>query len=156
MLKDPGNPRQKLGDNLTRSQLAHQGDLPSFWTQLPLSLNGVLRGGVLTVVSVILLVSVYYAFEVFRQLGQFIKDPASARQAVADIGDMIVADSLTLQLQGDAPLQLGPLIAFFLLIVLYLVWLYVPATLITVCGRILLAVAKDLPDLKSKKASSKS
>jgi len=157
MLKEPGNPRQKLGEHLTRSESALQGNSSSFGTQFQISLNGILRGGVLTVASVTLLVSVYFAFEVFRQIGQLIKDPASAKQAVADIGEMIASDALTLQLSGEvAPLQFGPLVAFFLLIFLYLVWLYVPATLISVCGRILLAIVKDLPDSKAKKASTKS
>lgn len=156
MLKEPGNPRQKLGENLTRSESMHQSSSSAFWTQFELSLSGILRGGVLTIVSLMLLLSVYFAFEVFRQLGQFIKDPATGRQAVADIGDMIAADSLTLQLSGEAPLLFGPLVAFLLLIFLYFLWLYIPATLIYFSSRIIFAIIKDLPDSKSKKTATKS
>ena len=157
MLKEPGNPRQKLSGNLTRSESALQGNPPSFWSEYQISLNGILRGLVLTIVSVMLVVSVYFAFEVFWQVGDLIADPSSAQQAVADIGEMIETDGLTLQLSSEAtPMQFGSLVAFFLLIFLYLVWLYVPATLIYFCCRIILAITKDLPDSKSKKTATKS
>ncbi len=108
------------------------------------------------VVSLTLLVSVSYGFEVFRQLGQFIKDPATGRQAVADIGDMIAADSFSFQMSGEAPMLIGPLLSFVLLILLYFVWLYIPATLIYFSSRIILTIIKDLPDSKSKKTATKS
>ena len=156
MLKEPGNPRLKLGENVTPSESMHQSSSSAFWTQFDLSLSGILRGGVLMVVSLTLLVSVSYGFEVFRQLGQFIKDPATGRQAVADIGDMIAADSFSFQMSGEAPMLIGPLLSFVLLILLYFVWLYIPATLIYFSSRIILTIIKDLPDSKSKKTATKS
>ena len=147
MVKDSDKPLQKSNDNATRQQPAYRDGIEPF-SEIPFSLNGLLRGGVLTVISLILVVSVYHALEVFRQLGLFIKDPGSARQAVADIGEMIAADQLTLQFGDTTPL--GPLLAFLLMIVLYLVWLYVPAKLITICSRILLATLKDSTESKTR------
>ena len=55
------------------------------------------------------------------------------------IAQLIDADRLAFQVAPDNRVEPGKLIAFLGLLLCYALWIWVPAQLIAVCGRILLA-----------------
>ena len=101
-------------------------------------LGHLLRGTCLIGVFTMLAIAAYFALQVFFAIGALISDPASAQEAVAAIGRNISADKLAFQPPGQDSIEVGNLVSFLLLLFCYVLWLYVPATLISVCSRILL------------------
>ena len=95
---------------------------------------------------VLLIVSAYLAINVFFSIGALIRDPQAAKSSVAGVAELISAEKLTFNYDAEQSLEFGNLVAFLLLLFCYILWLYVPATLISVCARILLGtMAKKKP-----------
>jgi hypothetical protein len=101
------------------------------------SIAQLLRGIALIGVFGLLVTAAYYSLEVFQHVGRLVQDPATARPAVEAIADMISADQMLLEQKTQA-FRVGDAVAFVLLMGLYLLWLYIPATIISVCSRVLL------------------
>jgi hypothetical protein len=108
-------------------------DLPSLID----SVAQLLRGVALIGVFALLVTAAYYSLDVFQRLGQLIQDPSTARPAVKSIAEMISADQMVFK-QDEQMFRVGDALAFVLLLGCYLLWLYVPATIISVCSRVLL------------------
>jgi hypothetical protein len=102
------------------------------------SVSHLLRGVVLIGIFALLVTAAYYSLEVFQRLGQLVQDPAVARPAVKSIADMIGAEQMVIQ-QQDKTFHVGDVAAYVLLLATYLLWIYVPATIISVCSRVLLS-----------------
>jgi hypothetical protein len=114
-------------------------------TDLVDTLAAILRGATVVGVFVLLVVGIYLAIDVFHAVGKLILDPAEAESAVAAIGELIDGENLVIAWDEENPTPLGNLIAFILLLVCYLIWLYVPATIISVSGRVLLSSVRQRP-----------
>jgi hypothetical protein len=106
-------------------------------------LSTLVRGACLVGVFLLLFVSACLALQVFFQIGKLISDPATSQSAVNDMAQLISGDQLVVRWSNDNRLELGNLVAVVLLIFFYLLWLYVPVTLIWVCSRILLGWRKS-------------
>jgi hypothetical protein len=134
MRKDPGNPRYR-GEERPGSEKSTAVDES---VGIVDAIAMVTRGLCLVGVFALLVVSACLAVSVFYVIGSLIRDPATAKNAVNAIAELISADKLAVAFAGDERLEFGNLVAFLLYLFCFLLWLYVPASLITVSSRILL------------------
>lgn len=150
MSRDPGNPRLR-GEERPGSEKPTRVDESMGIVD---AIAMVTRGLCLVGVFVLLVVSACLAVSVFYVIGSLIRDPSTAQNSVNAIAELISADKLTVAFAGDDRLEFGNLVAFLLYLFCYLLWLYVPATLITVSSRILLgALAKSKTSAKKRQPS---
>ena len=141
-MRDPGNPRGNDPDD--RRSIDRDSSSPD---DLVGALAALLRGLCLVAFFVVLVIGMYYAIQVFTQVGRVITDPGIARDSVDAIAEMIDAEKLTWNL-GQDPIEPGRLIAYLLLFVWYLIWFWIPMALIHAAGKIILG---SLPDRDKKK-----
>ena len=127
-------------------------EIPGFeFGDMIAGLGHLLRGTCLVGIFTMLVIAAYFAVQVFFRIGALVSDPATAQESVAAIGRIISADKLRFQPPGQDPIEVGDLVSFLLLLFCYVLWLYVPATLISVCSRVLLRSIGD-----GKKRSNRS
>ncbi len=150
MRKDPGNPRfrdeERPGSEKTDGEVA---------VGIVDAIAMVTRGLCLIGVFVLLVVSACLGISVFYMIGGFIRDPSIAQDSINSIAELISAEKLTFAYADDQLLEFGNLVAFILYLFCFLLWLYVPAALITVSSRILLGTLNQTKQ-RAEKAGSKS
>lgn len=137
MRKDPGNPRERVDETI-------RPERPDLGRSDPIEMLATLiRGICLVGVFLLLFVSACLALQVFFHIGRLITDPASVQSAVRGMAQIISGDQLVIRGGNDNRLEIGNLVAVVLLLFTYVLWLYVPVTLIWVCSRILLGFRKS-------------
>jgi hypothetical protein len=134
MRKDPGNPRFRDEERRGSEREPNGAEGVGIVDAIAMLIRGLCLVGVF----VLLIVSACLAVSVFYMIGALIRDPAIAKDSVASISELISAEKLTFAYGGDEQFEFGNLVAFLLYLFCYLLWLYVPASLITVTSRILL------------------
>lgn len=100
----------------------------------------VFRGAALFVVLGLFLFGAYYAVDVFLHLGALVKSPADAAGPVDQVAEIIDAPQLVISTQGQV-VNVGRLAAFVLYGFGLLLWAWVPLTIMSVSGRVLLMLA---------------
>lgn len=131
-VRDPGNPREATQEKIPAAHWqGKRGDLAPLLTT-------VLQALCLVAFFVVLLVGTYYALLVFLELGKFIKNPATAKEAVEAVADHIDADRLSFGADPESSFQPGKLIAFVLYLFLFILWFWIPMALIALSGRVIL------------------
>lgn len=143
-MKSPNDPRRDTDSRPAPEEMGFQ------MTDVVDTLAAILRGATVVGVFVLLVVGIYLAIDVFHAVGKLIQDPAGTKSAVAAIGELIQGEELIIAWDKENPTPMGDLIAFILLLVCYLIWLYVPATIISVSGRILLNSVRQRPPPPAK------
>ena len=144
MQKDPGHPRERLDEPVRREELGSGMNDPVEM------LATMVKGACLVGVFVLLFVSACLALQVFFQIGKLVTDPAATQSAVSGMAQLISGDQLVVRWSNDNHLEFGNLVAVVLLLFCYLLWLYVPVTLIWVCSRILLGLKRGPPNSRGK------
>ncbi|MBL8891498.1 MAG: hypothetical protein JNL67_16075 [Planctomycetaceae bacterium] len=88
------------------------------------------------IVLVMLVVAVYYAFQVFFQVGSLLRDPTNAEAAVRSVAQLIEADKLRISHLGES-IEFGRLISVFVLGFGYVFWALIPLWIIGTAARVL-------------------
>ncbi len=100
------------------------------------------RGLAMTAVFLLLLCGAYYAIDVFRQIGALVNNPATGKAAVDSLAEIIDAPQLSFPVNGKS-VGFGKVAAVIILGIGYLLWAWVPLTILSVSGRLLLTLAGD-------------
>ena len=102
------------------------------------TLADLLRAVCLCSVFVLFAFGTWHTLSVFQAFGKITQDPTILSESVDAISEMIDAETLTIRIAGELPLQPGKVLAFLLLFGWYLVWALLPIQIVAVCSRILL------------------
>ena len=102
------------------------------------TLADLLRGVCLCSVFVLFAFGTWHTLSVFQAFGKIAQDPTILSESVDAISEMIDAETLTIRISGELPLQPGKVLAFLLLFGWYLVWALLPIQIVAICSRILL------------------
>ena len=102
------------------------------------TLADLLRALCLCSVFVLFAFGTWHTLSVFQAFGKIVQDPTIISESVDAISEIIDAETLTIRIAGELPLQPGKVLAFLLLFGWYLVWALLPIQLVAVCSRILL------------------
>jgi hypothetical protein len=97
---------------------------------------------------VLILVGAIYAVQVFWSVGSLLKNPAGLEGPVKTMEQLISAEKLGIQFNGQ-PVNFGGMIALCLLFLWYVFWAWIPLALIAAGGR-LVAACSQLRDSSSK------
>lgn len=81
------------------------------------------------IVLLMLVFAVYYAFQVFFQVGSLLRDPANAEPAVQTVAQLIEADKLRVSHMGES-IEFGRLISVLVLGLGYVFWALIPLWII--------------------------
>jgi hypothetical protein len=125
-LERPSKPDESLDAAIT----------PDDWLKMA---GRLCRGVGLTLVLVLFMFGVWNAFQVFWQVQRLVTDPAQAGTSVDTIANLIDAENITFSSNGQAAVKLGRAVSFAFLLMLYIVWVWVPMVIIGTTGRLLLA-----------------
>ncbi len=112
------------------------------------TLETMLRAACIIVSFGVFLMAAYYAIHVFGQVGKLVADPAVASKSVDAIATMIDADKLKLPARDGKTVDAGRSVAYGLMLITYVLWMWVPLVLLKVTGHIIL---KSLPARQGKK-----
>lgn len=115
------------------------------------TLETMLRGACIVVAFGVFLLAAYYAIHVFVQIGKLVDDPAVARKSVDTIATMIDADKISVPAQNGKEVAAGRSVAYGLMLLTYILWMWVPLILLKVSGHIIL---KSLPTRQAKQQDS--
>lgn len=140
-MHDPGNPRAAFEES-------HGGADPAISVRPELGVVAITRIFCLLASFGVLLVAIYYAIHVFGQVGHLITDPQSAQPSVDAIAKMIDTENLKFTSIGGDNIAPGRLLAFLLLIFCYVIWFWIPMTMIRIAGQIIL---RSLPERDAAK-----
>ncbi|MFO0906012.1 MAG: hypothetical protein U0939_23595 [Pirellulales bacterium] len=132
-MADPLVPRHPQG---TSGDLPHETGAGDLFR----SLGHLVRMIVMGVLFVLLLYGVYYALEVFTQVGGIVKDPQQIKQPIEKLTEIIQGEQLVVPVEGEK-MPLGRVVAVVLLGFGYLLWAWIPLLIISLAGRLLLAIA---------------
>ena len=102
------------------------------------TLADLLRAVCLCSVFVLFAFGTWHTLSVFQAFGKIAQDPTLLSESVDAISEMIDAETLTIRIAGELPLQPGKMLAFLLLFGWYLVWALLPIQIVAICSRILL------------------
>ena len=102
------------------------------------TLADLLRAVCLCSVFVLFAFGTWHTLSVFQAFGKIVQDPTILSESVDAISEMIDAETLTIRIAGELPLQPGKVLAFLLLFGWYLVWALLPIQIVAICSRILL------------------
>ena len=102
------------------------------------TLADLLRAVCLCSVFVLFAFGTWHTLSVFQAFGKIVQDPTILSESVDAISEMINAETLTIRIAGELPLQPGKVLAFLLLFGWYLVWALLPIQIVAICSRILL------------------
>ncbi|MBN81695.1 MAG: hypothetical protein CMJ70_16305 [Planctomycetaceae bacterium] len=102
------------------------------------TLADLLRALCLCSVFVLFALGTWHTLSVFQAFGKIVQNPTILSESVDAISQMIDAETLTIRIAGELPLQPGKVLAFLLLFGWYLVWALLPIQIVAVCSRILL------------------
>ena len=130
---DPIVPRHPQG---TSGELPHESGAGDLFR----SLGNLIRLIVMGVLFILLLYGVYYALDVFVQVGAIVKDPQQIKQPIEKLTEIIQGEQLIVPVEGEK-LPLGRVIAVILLGLGYLLWAWIPLLIISLAGRLLLTLA---------------
>ena len=112
------------------------------------TLADLLRALCLCSVFVLFALGTWHTLSVFQAFGKIVQNPTILSESVDAISQMIDAETLTIRIAGELPLQPGKVLAFLLLFGWYLVWALLPIQIVAVCSRILL---RGFPGVDKKK-----
>ena len=113
-------------------------DTQSEHRSLLASLADLLRALCLCSVFVLFALGTWHTLSVFQAFGKIVQNPTILSESVDAISQMIDAETLTIRIAGELPLQPGKVLAFLLLFGWYLVWALLPIQIVAICSRILL------------------
>ena len=102
------------------------------------TLADLLRALCLCSVFVLFALGTWHTLSVFQAFGKIVQNPTILSESVDAISQMIDAETLTIRIAGELPLQPGKVLAFLLLFGWYLVWALLPIQIVAICSRILL------------------
>ena len=102
------------------------------------TLADLLRAVCLCSVFVLFAFGTWHTLSVFQAFGKIVQVPTILSESVDAISEMIDAETLTIRIAGELPLQPGKVLAFLLLFGWYLVWALLPIQIVAICSRILL------------------
>ena len=102
------------------------------------TLADLLRALCLCSVFVLFALGTWHTLSVFQAFGKIVQNPTILSESVDAISEMIDAETLTIRISGELPLQPGKVLAFLLLFGWYLVWALLPIQIVAICSRILL------------------
>ena len=102
------------------------------------TLADLLRALCLCSVFVLFALGTWHTLSVFQAFGKIVQNPTILSESVDAISQMIDAETLTIRMAGELPLQPGKVLAFLLLFGWYLVWALLPIQIVAICSRILL------------------
>ena len=117
--------------------MSHSDTQPEHLSLLA-TLADLLRALCLCSVFVLFALGTWHTLSVFQAFGKIVQNPTILSESVDAISQMIDAETLTIRIAGELPLQPGKVLAFLLLFGWYLVWALLPIQIVAVCSRILL------------------
>ena len=127
--------------------MSHSDTQPEHLSLLA-TLADLLRALCLCSVFVLFALGTWHTLSVFQAFGKIVQNPTILSESVDAISQMIDAETLTIRIAGELPLQPGKVLAFLLLFGWYLVWALLPIQIVAVCSRILL---RGFPGVDKKK-----
>ncbi len=113
----------------------------------------VLRWTARGIVLLMLIVGVYYAFDVFFQVGALLRDPAAAEASVLAVSGLIEGEKLRFDHFGEV-IEVGRLVAVLVLGLGYVLLASIPLWIIGTAARVLQALGNHHPTSAQKTADS--